>query len=261
MPDFTPEQRSALINAYHLAIVDLEETGTALEQAKGSVDIVRLSAKTDQLMDVTKALATTYLEGLPRYGLARCPFSGQPVRLSLDVYGLDGLFWYREEPTRPAYEPEAGPHFIGLSGAMSLAKELEQTPYVVTPGPGAPFIIPRMFERQDVRAVIISGPVGAHTGFAITYFAADPSQAPTRCRLWGTGVTSLSLYHDPDQDRIETVADFDYDLRGFIERGLLSWIAPGDTNLELRRTAEGCPYLGLEGERALQYVRKGKVWT
>jgi len=261
MSDWTSEQRAALVRAFQLAVVELETKASALERAANSAEIARLSAETDHLMDVTSDLAHTYLAGLPRYAFARCPYSGQPCRLSFDALGLDGLFWYRDEPTRPAEEPEAGPHFIGLSGAVQLAAEVEKTPYVVTPGPGVPFIIPRLFKDQDVQAVIMSGPIGAHAGHAITYFAADPAQAPARPRIWGTGVTSFSLHHDPDRDPSETVRHFDYDLRPWIASGRLSWVAPGDPDLVLRRTIDDCPYLDLEGERALQYMQNGEVWT
>jgi len=261
MPAWTPEQRAALVKAFHLAVVELEDKASDLESAKTTIEIARLTEETTRLMDITSELAHTYLDGLPILGLARCPFSGQPCRLSFDALGLDGLFWYRDEPTRPAFEPEAGAHFISLSGGVKLAKEVEQTPYVVTPGPGVPFVIPAMFEGQDVQAVLISGPIGAHTGYAVTYFAADPDQAPTRALIWGCGVTSFELGHDPEEDPAEDSEDYDYDLRPWIASGRLSWIAPGDPDLILRRTLEDCPYIDLDGEREAQFMEDGEVWT
>ena len=60
---------------------------------------------------------------------------------------------------------------------------------------------------------------------------------------------------------VEDPATFEYELAPWIDRGKLSWIAPGDAALTLRSTAKDCPYLGLDGVREPQHIEAGKVWT
>jgi hypothetical protein len=59
----------------------------------------------------------------------------------------------------------------------------------------------------------------------------------------------------------DTAADWDFELERWIRNGKLLWIARDDPGMTLMRSAEGCPYLGLDGPRVEQYIYNGVVET
>lgn len=204
------------------------------------------------LEDATAA----YLAALPRVDVARCPFTGATATIAIDTYGLDGPWWnyfaaLRPMETRPAT-------LVAFTGALRLAATVERTRNLVKPGPGVPYLLPRLLAVEGVRAVIRAVAVGDHLGWVVSYFAEHfPADAP-RANDWGTD-------HYPAGDGWDAVPDHgevrDFDLAPWIERGRLAWIAPGNATLTPRTTVQGCPFLGLPGERGIQHVEGDDVWA
>jgi hypothetical protein len=109
--------------------------------------------------------------------------------------------------------------------------------------------------------VITGVDVGPHAGYAITYFTEAPVTGLPGVNTWGA---SFHWVRKPDgtwgwDAAEEWVPDHDGDLGGWIERGKVAWIAPGDTDLELRDATDGCPYLGLEGHVTVARIQFGEV--
>jgi hypothetical protein len=200
-------------------------------------------------------LEEEYLKSVPRVAVARCPFTGAELVRSVDTRGLDGLWWRYDNPVRPLEEPL--PTFFALTGAVKLA-EVEVIPFLCKPGPEVPFVIPRLLEQQSISAVISELGIGAHRGFAISYFADPTPEALTRFNDWGT-----DHYETPDgwASMAEDVEPLDFDLAPWISSTKLAWIAPGDRDLSLRHDLADCPYLGLQGHRSFVRIQAGKVWT
>ena len=253
------EERNVLVDGYNKAHQTLKTVSLQMDEAQGDA-LEALGLLADGLDRQVFQLAQAYLAGLPRQPLARCPYTDHVARLSLDPFGLDGMFWECDEPARPEHETDAGPHFLSLTGAVRLAEAVEPTSFIVCPGPGVPFVIPRLFEGQEVIGVLSAGHVGAHLAFAVTYFAAHPHTHLHRPNLWGTEVKSLSAAPS-DPDGVETVRDYDFDLRPWIEKGCLAWLKPGDADLNLHFDVDDCPFLDLPGERQVQYMQYGEAWT
>lgn len=206
-------------------------------------------------------LSRKYEEGLPRLHLSRCPFTKFEMRHSFDPYGLDGLWWNYSDAARPLrerlYTCQA------LTGAVAITPPVERFPFLAKPGPALPFVIPHCLEPADVIAVLSSLPCGRHTAYCVAYFAPDEKNGVEWPNDWGTnsrwaegGVNPGGWYEAPDFED-----SWDFDLAPWLESGKLLWIAPGDESLELRSGAAGCPYAGLTGERSMQYVSGGQVWT
>jgi hypothetical protein len=201
-----------------------------------------------------------YRELLPEVTVARCPHSGDLVRWPIDTYGLDGWFWQYLGSARrtPASLPRA---WLAMTGAMRLAKPVEHPPFVVMPGPGVPFVVPRILESPGVRAVIAEVPVGVHTGWAISYFGPKPPNTGL-VNVWGTD--SYPVYRDGVRGGWNSVMpwveDYDFDLTGWLRSGSLLWIAPGDSSATLREGLDGCPYVDLPGKREFVVVFKDSVW-
>jgi len=186
---------------------------------------------------------------LPEVTVARCPHTGEPVRWPIDIWGLDGWYWsYAKKISRP---PRHVPRtWLTMTGAMRLVEPVEHNPDVVVPGPGVPFVLPRLLEHPGIRAVIAEVRVGRHTGWAITYFGPRPTDMPL-VDLWG-GDNYPVFPRGWSAYRLRA-SEFDFDLAPWLRTGALQWL-DGDT---LRTDA--CPFVDLPGERRIAMVWDGKV--
>ena len=197
-------------------------------------------------------LAREYLALLPRIALSRCPLTQAAVVAPVDTAGLDGPWWRYDSPLRPPWERPST--LVALTGALALGGAPEHTDDLVRPGPAVPYVIPRLVDDGCV-AVLSSLPIGAHTGYVIAYFA-EHFDTP-RANDWGANQYPVDGGWD---EVIEDASAFDFDLRPYVERGQLRWIAPGDQDLALHDDVEGCPYVDLPGLRAPQRIEGGQLW-
>lgn len=203
-----------------------------------------------------EAVTERYRESLPEVPVARCPFTDALVCWPIDTGGLDGWFW--EYPRGIRREPrDLPPSWLAMTGAMRLARPVEETPFPVVPGPGAPFVVPRILgAAPDVRAVISQVAVGRHTGWAISYFG-WPAAGTALVDLWGSG-DHPGVDGERRQER-SGVERYDFDLEPWVGSGALLWTAPGDESATLRKGVDGCPYLGLTGPRRFAVVERGEL--
>lgn len=222
-------------------------------------EILRTQGREGLVPDYKKAFLD-YLSGVPRIALSRCPFTKTEVVHSVDTFGIDGPWWDHDAALRP--REHLPPTFLVLTGAMSLIPPVESTASLVTPGPEVPFVVPRMLKAPNTAAVISKIKVGNHDAYPIVYFAkAKPPPRPW-FNTWGLPVYWFE--HEEEGESWDRVfADYeevDFDLAPWIQQKRLYWIAPGDSQLNLRSEVEGCPYLGLQGRRKFLRVHFGQVW-
>lgn len=255
---FTAEQRRVLLDEWFSLQQRLSELGNLLPGGYGDA--------AQMLMDEEKAacrrcseLITEYMAGLPVIAVSSCPFTGIVMHQSVDHFGLDGLWWNYRAACRPVEQlPET---YFALTGALRLAGPPTQFPFLCRPGPEIPYVVPRMLRHPAVKAVLSTGSIGEHQGYAITYFAKPIPDIP-RINTWGAHC--YKFIDEKGQTRLgsepDNPSELDFDLAPWIANGKLLWIAPGDTTLTLRDTVSGCPYLGLEGRRQITYIRNGRVW-
>jgi len=219
------------------------------------------SATPDDVMRRLAEMRAEYEAHVPVLPLSRCPFTGRAVYHSIDPYGIDGLWWSYESPVRPVESLPS--RYLAFSGSMKLVLPFENSPFLCKPGPGSPFVQPRILHNERVKAVISTLPIGNHRGFPVFYFA-DPVQK-------GMGVTndwgmSFWQHHDPDgtpqwMSVTENEREYDFNLKPWVTSGKLLWIAPGDRTMTLRTGLKDCPFTGLGGEEKNQRIQYGKVWT
>jgi hypothetical protein len=214
----------------------------------------------DALRTERFALGEAYRNWLPRMPVSRCPFTAEVLRHSFDAQGLDGMWWSYFDTVRPL--EDVPPTFFTLQGALRVSLPVEPTPFLCSPGPGVPYVIPRLLHDNAMRAVLSSFSVGKHIAYLITYFG-KPLPRVRRVNTWARQGFELRDADGNYQwgEAIESPATFDYHLPPWIERGKLAWIAPGDETLTFRSTTADCPYVGLQGTRALQHLEAGNVWT
>lgn len=115
-------------------------------------------------------------------------------------------------------EEELPETLIAFTGALRLADDVEFTPFLVMPGPGAPYVLPRLLDQEGVRAVVSSVAIGAHQGYVIAYFAESPPDGAQRANDWGS-----EIYRLPDasgEDGWDTVIEvgdtYDFELGPWI---------------------------------------------
>ena len=253
------KQRDYLLSAYKETVLLLDYTKGIVAEAGDTVSN-SLTLYRQKLADCVADLRNAYREGVPFVELSRCPISGDVLRRSLDIYGLDGLWWDNRNPIRPREQLNAT--LLAFTGAMKLSEDLEFASFLVKPGPGVPFVIPRLFSHNSVQAVLSSVPVGKHTGFVIAYFADPLPENFRRANDWGW--EQYEVIRKDGQtgwDSIDEIEDdYDFDLSRWIEQGRLLWIYPGDSEMNLHEGKKDCPYIDIEGIREVQRIKEGTLW-
>lgn len=253
------DERARLLLTHAGIVERLEQVRVDLAAAGGESAGDLLAAE-DLIVAAAGSVREKYRALVPFVPLTRHPISGEVVHRSLDFYDLRGWWWDIESPIRPVESRADG--VVAFTGAMALGGEVENTPFLVRPGPGVPYVIPEILSVDGVVAVLSSQPVGNHLGYTIVYFAQDyPSNAP-RANDWGANSYSVTKGDGSlgwgEEFHIES--DYDFELRPWLDAGSLLWIEPGDESLELHEGGQGCPYVGLEGTRSIQRVKGGKIW-
>ena len=144
-------QRDHLLGAYRntMRLLDWARQDIVVT-GSGGVDDMAVCRQ--QLADCATNLREAYRAGVPFVGLSRCPISGEVLRHSLDIHGLDGLWWNSGNPIRP--REERSKTLFAFTGAMTLNKEVEFTDFLVKPGPGVPFVIPKLLLLDEHTAAL-----------------------------------------------------------------------------------------------------------
>lgn len=255
-----PETRERLLHTHAGLVERLEEVRMAYAATDDPEPAGDLLAAEDLIVAAAGSIREQYRELVPIVPLSRNPLSGDVVSHSLDFYGLDGWWWDIESPVRPIEYPVEG--LVAFTGALALGGEVENTPFLVRPGPAVPFVIPEILSVDGVVAVLSAQPVGNHLGYVVTYFAPEFPRFGPRANDWG--LNSFTVVAEDGSlgwaDEFHIEEDYDFDLVPWLDAGSLLWIEPGDDDLTLQHGAGACPYVGLAGTRAIQRVKDGQVW-
>lgn len=241
----------------------------ALEQTKGrlalALDADVETAGTDgqtvswadginPLLEECGRLEAAYLVLLPKIPLSRCPFTGEIVYKTVDVFGLDGVWWEYANPIRP--EETMPSTYLGFTGSLHVTNPLPPVSFTVMPGPSHPYVIPALLSMPEVRAVLSAVSIGGNTGHIVTWFVGKDRTHFMPPNEWGA--PWCDAWDGAGQPRRGPspflLPDFDTDLASWLRSGKLFWIAPGDTSLLLRADVDACPYLRLEGSGLLQFI-------
>jgi hypothetical protein len=244
---FSEEERRAILDRFRAAwsVVDAGDADRA------TIDAARAEMA---------AAAAEYVAGVPIVSLSRCPITGQVFETSLDIHGIDGIWWGYDYDYRPYVEPI--PTFFAWTGAMQLDGPIPEWSLKAMVGPAAPFVLPRLLDHPHLRAVVSSVLVGEHIGFPIVYYASPIPHDLERVDDWGHRFYYFTRADGtPGSDHsVQDDDEKDFDLGPWLDRGKLSWIAPGDLSLTLRQGRDECPYLNLPGERRRRYIQEGDTW-
>lgn len=255
--NYNKQSRDAFLEEYYSLVRQSKELDYEITTQGDNPDR-EIEGKLYDMRDTLTDMREQYRSMTPVMPLSRCPFSQRLFYHSFDPYGLDGPWWNYEAPVRPA--DRAPSRFLALTGAMKLGP-VENVPYLIKPGPDAPYVVPELLEQDGVKAVLTQIQVGAHIAFVIVYFAETPDDHFT-LDTWGTDhrayVDHKDTYHyDEFMDDDEVSQDFI--LEPWISQGKLLWVTPGDLGFDLKTGASGCPYLNIEGNRKNQIIVDGEV--
>jgi hypothetical protein len=256
---FSAQERQAIIAALDASIELRSRIADQLNAAiEGDTTFDRkFAAANERMMEAYKR----YEDGLPRPVISRCPFSGSVFRMAIDTFGLDGPWWNNQVPARPVEElPQT---VFAITGAVALETQVPRTPFICKPGPGVPYVVPRLLVHPEIKAVVSALQIGQHDAYAIVYFAERPPLDIFRANIWGLDqYPAVTEYGERYSGQIfESDIDVDCDLAIYIRTGRLFWIAPGDESLTLRSVMTSCPYIGLAGRRYPVGILDGKMWN
>jgi hypothetical protein len=218
-------------------------------------------AESRDVLSMLAAMRAEYEGLVPVLPLSRCPFTGRVVYHSIDPYGIDGLWWNYESPVRPVeFLPS---RYLAFSGSMRIVTPAEFSPFLCKPGPGSPFVLPRILNNEGVRAVISTLLIGKHQGFPVFYFTDSVLKDTGVVNDWGMSFWQYQDTEGPSQwmSVTENEAEYDFYLEPWVRKEKLLWIAPDDRTMTLRTGITDCPYIGLGGEEKNQRIQYGKVWT
>ena len=201
-------------------------------------------------------------ERLPAVPISRCPLCGDRLEYVLDAGGLDGPWWHIRKLAEYPLPKEK--HFSVLLGAIDfhgrepIEAEMHQT---VQPGPGVPFVVPRLLGLPGMRAVIstLLLPHG-DTAYVIAYFSPTPIHGGLLHQPWPH--VDYEVLDERGENQGWGVRNdiWDFDLKSWIASGQVVWTHPGDSSFTLQ-TEGPCPYVDLAGVRAPQCITRGKLST
>jgi len=253
----TGSERDDLVGELLEARRVLDEASTLLDRS-GDDDAVELSRYEEAAKRLEEA-ERRYEAWLPRPALSRCPLTGAVFRRAIDTGGLDGPWWDADRPVRPV-QP-AFPTFFAFGGAVDVGETPPSTPFLVLPGPGIPWVCPRLLRLPGVRAVVSRIFVGTHSAYPVVYFCENPYPGVPRINDWGAQDHTLPGIHgEPVTGTVYPVtSDYDFELGPWIASGRVLWVAPGDPELELHSSVDDCPYIDLPGRRKPVMLRRGIV--
>src|SRR6478672_4671858 len=193
---------------------------------------------TDAYRRVREALAeiaatdATYFRDLPRTPVSCCPHCQKPLYRAFDLFGLDGLWWRSDAQLD---EPQPCPHFCVLLGAVDLRTSRPRPDFDVHPGPGAPFVVPRLLQNEGMVAVVsaIEMMDGA-VAYPIAYFAPRRPPIQTLAAAWARTnfvySTQLGVHAWRRADEPAPGApagdNWDFDLPPWVASGRVRWCDP-----------------------------------
>jgi hypothetical protein len=246
--------RSARASVWVAAVARYEQAmRQAAEAAPFSADEVQGLHRAEAAWAHIRQLEREWMDALPVVTVSTCPHCDQPLRLKMDIHGLEGP-WWRPEALRPP--PSGCRHFRVLRGAVSHhQRPVPVVPFEIRPGPEAPYLLPQLLDVEGMVAVVGSVPMDdGREIFPIAYFletsaSGGRSTAPTA--HW-PGL--LHVFPGADGAASWKHADehWDFDLAPWHGRGQLRWCLPGSRNTVLN--GEGDPFLEVDAE-----ARRGQI--
>lgn len=240
-------RRDALV-ADHQAVLEALEDALA----DGEPEADRHERQRQQLRD-------EYADLLPWVAVARCPFTDEATFVRIDVGGLDGPWWDFRDPVRP-FEESLPSTFLELTGALGV-DHVPSTVFLAVPGPEVPYVLPGLLGRDGVVAVLTSLRVGDFDAFTVSYFVDQATSNDVRPPpAWGAEESTPRSGAANVDPTLALEANFDFELRPWIERDKLLWVVPMDSTLELRSGTQDCPYLDLPGRRSVIHLQGGRAW-
>ncbi|MGC4092493.1 MAG: hypothetical protein QM756_32375 [Polyangiaceae bacterium] len=197
---------------------------------------------------------------MPRLALSRCPSCDKPLYRAFDAFGIDGPWWRSDSQPE---EPQPCPHFCVLLGALDVSACVSRPDFDVYPGPGVPFVVPRLLEQEGMVAVVsqVALADGAK-GYAIAYFAPRRPPIQSLAAPWARTnfvyTTQLGVHawrRSSETPTGEGAEFWDYDLAPWLARQKLRWCVPGEREPTLSSgNATACPFIDLPGPRHVQLV-------
>ncbi len=220
----TSSQRESIKNR-------LREIGTIL-WSPDAIDLERSARQS--LKREERNLLLEYAENLEQVEASKCPICGETLRITMDLGGLHGPWWWKRSPVDfPA--DMACEHYRFYQGAINFGDRIptEVTETVIA-GPGAPFIIERVLGLPDVRAVVSQLQTELQDRIFLTTYFSPTALAPMQLHQFWLREKLPIPNEDGDVEFTEAFFDpWEFNLAPWFESKKLFWIQPDDATQTL----------------------------
>lgn len=253
MHNFDPTERNRLVEAYWESY---KQTSWPIFQTLTDGQVGREYAKQDRLLE-------QYAEILPFVPVSRCPYTDKVFKYAFDPFGLDGMWWSKGDLID--FPPPLGAaHFRVWLGAINFhgrEPAEAQVHHTVLPGPSVPFVVPRLLELPTVKAVISTIDLPqSDTAYMTCYFSESPIHGGYLHQPWARESYQVFDESGTYESWSKSNDVLDFDLRPWIDKGLVHWINPDDDEMKL--TDQGvCPFENIPGDRFPQLIQRGQRQT
>ncbi|MEK7641384.1 MAG: hypothetical protein AAB365_00135 [Patescibacteria group bacterium] len=250
----SPTERKELLTKYH-------ELDRNLSQPhKNAFDMTQLRAMSKE----RDAILDEYGQNIPLISISRCPICQTVLEYPFDDQGLNGP-WWEKGPLAEYPKPHGCTHFRVLLGAIDFGSKQPveaSSNDMVVPGPGAPFVVPRMLEKiPSMKAVISKTQLfPGYTCYLIAYFSESPVHGSLLHQPWGREAYQVLDEKGEYEGWFAANDIWDFDLLPWIKKGVLQWISSGDTTLTLHDDVP-CEFLNLPGVHLQQFIERGVLKT
>ncbi len=204
------------------------------------------------MVNEERLLKKRYEEEVPKVPIAICPFCKTVLKIGVDIYGFDGLYW--SEQGKYHQKVNSCDHYVEHDQALHFHNRiptLEETGMNkrgILIGPEVPYINPILMEQTGIQGIISQVQVADwnYTAYFTAYFSENPIQKDDY--LSKTYNTIIFPW---------TNAKWDFDIQSWLEKSpdTLWWMQPNNNEGEILRGIQDCPFIHLPGSRNLLYYR------
>lgn len=222
-------QRNQIIEEHRAVILEMRRIEREIEKLlrENGSRWKELETERNVLYARIEPLVGKYWDWIQPVKLSRCPFCVSDLLRLFDPVDFNG-FWWMDRTQRPKAEPKSCEHFQLLQGAVNLnGRPFLETLFECHPGPGSPFVIPRVLELPTMQAVISSIPMHCgYTAYLIAYFSEVPPPSKSLTQSWARKQYHFRL---PDgRAGWDVIEDrYEHDLASWITKGKVKFLTEG----------------------------------
>jgi len=255
------KHRLRIIDRHRSLILEMRQVEKQIEEYLESADSRwhQLETQRNQIYSQVEPLIEEYWQNIPLILLSICPFCEAELRHPFDSVDLNG-FWWMDRTQRPGPSVQACEHFQLLLGSLNLnGMKPEGGLFECCPGPDIPFVIPRLLEKAEMRAVIseIKMECG-YIGYPIVYFSSQPVVSQDLSQSWARKEHRFKT-EDGKAGWDIRQEQYDYDVLRWAHKKKVRWVTEGSLNSK-EADPQQCLLFNIQGAGRNQSIRDQRLY-